>query len=153
MKKRKLLYIGVAVVTFIAGVSIASYALSPSRSFTLLSYDGAAGTSGLGVSRKGNRYSSSRWISSDDQTVEEISIGYPSEADAQNDFQLEQQQAEQVFELTKSRLVAKFGPSYKVIVLDGDDVRYITSSKLEVVLDCERSWTKHFSMIPRPRPR
>ena len=151
MRKRKLLYIGVALVTFLAGVGIASYALLPSRSFTLLDLDGAAGTSGLGVSGKGTNYSSSKWSSSDDQTVEEMTIDYPSATDAQNDFQLEQQRAEQVFKLTKSRLVAKSGAAYKIIVLNGDDLRYITSAKLDVALDYERSWTKHFSILPRPR--
>ena len=150
MKKRKLLYIGVAVITFIAGVGVASNALWPSRSFTLTSIDGAGGTSGLGVSGKGMNYSSSSWISSDDQRVEELSIGYPSAADAENDFQLEQRQAEQVINLKKSRLVGKFGSSYKIIVLDGDQLRYITSPKLDAALDYERSWAKHFSIMPRP---
>jgi hypothetical protein len=153
MKKRKLLYIGVAFVTFIAGVGIASYVLLPSRSFTLTSLDGAGGTSGLGVSRKGVNYSASSWISSDEQTVDELSIGYPSATDAENVFQLEQRQAEQVINLKKSRLVGKFGTSYKIIVLDGDDLHYITSPKLDVALDFERSWTKHFSFVPRPRYR
>jgi hypothetical protein len=153
MKKRKLLYIAVALLTFIAGVSVASYALLPSRSFTLHGLDGAAGTSGLGVSGKANRYSSSSWSSSDGHTVEETAIGYPSATDAENDFQLEQRRAEQVFKLTDSRLEAKFGPSYKVVVLDGDHLRYIASPKLEVALDYERSWTKHLSMVPQPRSR
>src|ERR1041384_4718536 len=148
MKKRKLLYIGVALVTFVAGVSFASYALLPSRSFTLTSLDSAGGTSGLGGSRKGVNYSSSSWISSDEQPVDDLTVGYPLATDAEKDFQLEQKRAEQVFKLTKSRLIAKFGASYKIIVLHGDDLRYITSPKLDVALDFERSWSKHLSIIP-----
>jgi len=153
MKKRKLLYIGIAVLTFLTGVSIASFALRASRSFTLLSIDGASGTSGLGISGKGISYSSSNWISSDDQTVEEITIGYPSATDAENDFQLEQRRAVQVIKLTKSRLVAKFDRSYMVIVLDADHLQFINASKLETALDWESSWSRYLSITPRPRPR
>ncbi|HXQ33298.1 MAG TPA: hypothetical protein VN843_04675 [Anaerolineales bacterium] len=153
MKKRRLLYIGVAVVTFIAGVSLARYALLPSRSFTLVYIDGGAGTSCLGGNRKGISYSVSSWMSSDQQSVGEITIGYQSATDAEHDFQLEQQQADQVVNLTNSRLVGKFGLSYKVIVLDGDHVHYITSPKLEVALDYERSWSEFLSITPHPHSR
>jgi hypothetical protein len=98
-------------------------------------------------------YSSTSWVSSDNQPVQDLTIGYPSATDAESDFQLEQQKAEQIINLKNSRLVGKFGLSYKIIVLDGDHLRYITSPKLNAALDYERSWSKHLSVIPQPRAR
>ena len=89
----------------------------------------------------------SSWVSSDGLTVEEFVIGYESVEHARSDFDLERSRAEQIIELSgSSRLVAKFGPSYrqsfKVITQQQNNIRYLESPSLEAALAFEKSWFK-----------
>lgn len=90
----------------------------------------------------------SSWVSSDGLTVDEVVIGYSAVEDARSDFDLECSRADQVIELSteSSRLVAKFGPSYrplfKVITLQQNQIIFIQSPHLEAALAFEKSWLK-----------
>jgi hypothetical protein len=75
-------------------------------------------------------------------------FGYRSVEDARSDFDVERSRAEQVIELStgSSRLVAKFGPSYrpsfKVITQQQNQLSYLQSPHLEAALAFEKSWLK-----------
>ena len=142
MKTRKPLYLGVAIITLAVVVAVAAIFVFPSRTFRLVSQDGTAAP-GLGPSGKERGMAVGSWVSSDGFSVEEVVVGYWSAADARSAFELEQTRAERVVEVSdSSRMVAKFGMSFKVISLKRDQITYIQSPHLEAALAFERSWWK-----------
>jgi len=146
MKRPKSFSVGTAMVTFVIGVA-ASVLVFPPRTFSVVNRDGVNAPN-LGPSGKGRGMATSSWVSSDGLTVDHVVIGYSSVEDARSDFDLERSRAEQVIELSteSSRLVAKFGPSYrrsfKVITLEQNQISYIQSPHLEAALAFEKSWLK-----------
>jgi len=121
------------------GIAISIFQFS-SRTFRLVSQDGVSGP-GLGVSGKGRGMATSGWVSSDGLTVEQVVVGYLSVGDARRDFELERSRAERMIQtVDASRIVGKFGTTYKVITLKGDQITYISSPHLEAALAFERSW-------------
>ena len=146
MKRPKSFNVGTAIVTFVIGVA-ASVFVFPPRTFSVVSQDGTNAPN-LGPSGKGTGMATSSWVSSDGLTVDKVVIGYRSVEDACSDFDLERSRADQVIELSResSRLVAKFGPSYrplfKVITQQKNQISYIQSPHLEAALAFEKSWLK-----------
>ena len=146
MKRPKSFHVAAAMVAFVIGIA-ASVLVFPPRTFRVVSQDGV-NAQNLGASGKGAGMATSSWVSSDGLTVDQVIIGYSSVEDARSDFDLERGRADQVIELSteSSRLVAKFGPSYrssfKVITLQQNQISYIQSPHLETALAFEKSWLK-----------
>jgi len=115
------------------------------QNLQLVSQDGVGGP-GLGVSGKGMGTEMRSWVSSDGMSLEETVVAYSTDDDARNDFELELRAAEQVIELSRksSRLVGKFGLSFRVISREENKIKYIESPPLEAVLAFEESWRKHW---------
>ncbi|MDT4968906.1 MAG: hypothetical protein QOJ64_3643, partial [Acidobacteriota bacterium] len=87
MKKRAL-YVGAALITFVVGAVAASgFTFSP-RVFRLTSEDGVGGP-GLGASGNGIGASTRTWVSVDGPGVEETIVSYSSCDFARRDFDLE----------------------------------------------------------------
>ena len=146
MKRPKSFNVVTAMVTCVIGI-VASVLVFPPRTFSVVSQDGTNAPN-LGASGKTTGMATSSWVSSDGLTVDEVVIGYSAVEDARTHFDLERGRADQVIELSteSSRLVAKFGPSYrpsfKVITLRQNQISYIQSPHLEAALAFEKSWLK-----------
>jgi hypothetical protein len=102
MKKRKIIYLGTALLTFSIGLVLF---VLPQRTFKVVSRDGTGGP-GLGASGKGTGMAVTSWVSSDGVNVEEVTVGYSSIDDARRDFDLESSRAERILGQNSARIVS-----------------------------------------------
>jgi hypothetical protein len=143
MKKRKILYLGTALLTFCIGLALVRTFVLPKRTFEVISRDGAVyeGPSGKRVSM-----AVTTWVSSDGVTVEEVTVDYSSVDEARRDFELRSNRAERISgqnpASNSERFVGKNGSSFRVITLEGKSLHYVQGRDLDAVLAFEASWLK-----------
>jgi hypothetical protein len=141
--KRRTLYVGAALITFVVGAVAASgFDLSP-RVFRLTSEDGVGGP-GLGASENGIGASTKTWVSPDGPSVEETIVSYSSHDFARRDFDLELKRRQSTFygggDLLKRRVIVKIGEYIELISLENNEIKYLKAPNLETLQAFNNCW-------------